>query len=234
MLSPGRVGEGKLEFSKIRLGIYDFLGIIIPGLVVICEGIIFVRGWSASIEFLGVINGIGLTLLVLLAFGIGNLTQELGSLALAAVKGKRYAQSARDEFWQTDEAKHVKEVIKKESGFAIEEVDAAFDYALTKIKDRFAKRDVFVAVSDMCRSFVVSCALALIPAVRIAFHSLHPISWLIGVLLVLIAVGWLAWKRMERFRYLSEVTVFRVYLAVASEPIVPSASEPKHHRSTAN
>lgn len=227
-----------MEFSKIRLGIYDFLGIIIPGLAVICEGIIFVRGWPAFVELVGAINGIGLTLLVLLAFGVGNLTQELGSLALAAVKGKRYAQSARDEFWQTDEAKHVKAAIKKESGFAIEEVDAAFDYALTKIKDRFAKRDVFVAVSDMCRSFVVSCALALIPAVRVAFHDAHPARSSIGVLspliLLFLVVGLLAWKRMERFRYLSEVTVFRVYLAVANEPTLPGANEAKHHRSTAN
>lgn len=83
------------------------------------------------------------------------------------------------------------------------------------------KRDVFLATSDLCRSFVVLSTLGLFPAVRIALYDIHHIhnslvaSAILGLLLLTIAL--LAWKRRVRFRELSETTVFGACLATVKE-----------------
>jgi len=215
-----------VDFSKLKLELYDFLGLILPGLIAICEGWILLRGWHAFVVAIGQIGGTGLTLLLVFAFGIGNIIQELGDVALKTVKGQRYFRRARDRFWLTAEAETVRDAIKKSLGHDIPSVDTAFDYSLTKLKDRFSKRDMFLATSDLCRSFVVLSALGLVPAMRIAFHDPHPFSnsYTAAALLiiVLVTVFLLAWRRMLRFRELSETTVFRAYLAIVNEP------EPAH------
>jgi len=40
---------------------------------------------------------------------------------------------------------------------------------------------------------------------------------MLGFVLFILSVAWLSWKRMVRFRELSEVTVFRAYLAMVGE-----------------
>lgn len=210
-----------MDLSKLKLEIYDFLGLIFPGLVAICEGWISLRGWHGFVVGIGQIGGTGLTLMLVFAFGIGNIIQELGDVTLKAIKGQRYFRGARDRFWQSTEAELVRDAIMKSFGHNIPSVDTAFDYCLTKLKDRFGKRDMFLATSDLCRSFVVLSALALLPAMRIAFYDPHPLpnSFVVAAIFiaVLVSVSLLAWRRMLRFRALSETTVFRAYLAVANE-----------------
>jgi hypothetical protein len=88
----------------------------------------------------------------------------------------------------------------------------AFDYCLTKLQDRFGKRDVFVATSDLCRSLVVLSALALIPAARIAFHDTQSLRRSVVtfafLFLLFTSIALLAWQRMTRFRESSETTSF--------------------------
>jgi hypothetical protein len=210
-----------MDFSKLKLELYDFLGIILPGFLAICEGWILLRGWQAFVGGINQINGTGLTLLIVLAFGLGNIAQELGDVAIKATKGKRYFRQARDRFWGKAESQPVKDAIKKELGQEISSVDTAFDYCLTRLRDRFPKREAFVATSDLCRSFVVLSALALVPAVRTAFYDTHPVHKSMAafaiLFLLLMSIALLAWKRMVRFRELSETTVFRAYLAMANE-----------------
>jgi hypothetical protein len=210
-----------VDFSKLKLDLYDFLGLALPGLIAICEGWILLRGWHAAVVAINQIGGTGLTLLLVFAFGIGNIIQELGDVALKTIKGRRYFQVARDQFWQTTEAQIVRDMIKKSLGQDTPSVDTAYDYCLTKLKDRFGKRDIFLATSDLCRSFIVLSAIAVFPAMRIAFFDPHfGNSYLVAAILiaVLVAVSMLAWRRMLRFRELSEITVFRAYLAVGEEP----------------
>lgn len=201
---------------------------MLPGFLAICEGWVLLRGWHAFIATISQISGTALTLLVVLAFGLGHIAQELGDVAIKKVKGKRYFQRAGDKFWESPEAQIVKGAIKKDFGQEISSVDAAFDYCLTKLKDRFSRRDVFVATSDLCRSFVVLSALALIPAIRIAFYDIRPIHrslFVFAILgLLLTSIAMLAWKRMVRFRGLSETTVFRAYLATLGPEINTSSS----------
>ena len=210
-----------MDFSKLKLELYDLLGIILPGLLAICEGWILLRGWHVFVVAINGISGTALTLVVVLAFGIGNMVQELGEVAIRAIKGKRYSQGPRDRFWSTEEAKLVQNAITKDFGQEIAAVDTAFDYCLTKLKDRFGKRDVFVATSALCRSLVVLSALGIIPAARIAFCDRQPMfkatSTFALFILVLASIALLAWQRMTRFRDLSEITVFRAYLAMVSE-----------------
>lgn len=211
-----------MDLSKLKLELYDFLGLILPGLIAIFEGWISLRGWRVFVVGISQIGGTGLTLLLVFAFGIGNIIQELGDLTLKAIKGQRYFRAARDRFWQTKEADVVRDAIKRSFGHDIPSVDTAFDYCLTKLKDRFGKRDTFLATSDLCRSFVVLSALALVPAMRIALYDPHPFanSFVGAAILIamLFSISLLAWRRMLRFRALSETTVFRAYLAMVNEP----------------
>lgn len=54
-------------------------------------------------------------------------------------------------------------------------MDLAFDYCITKLKDRFVKRDGFLATSDLCRSYIVLSTLGLLPVIRIALYDIRPI-----------------------------------------------------------
>ena len=210
-----------MDLSKLKLDVYDFLGIILPGLVAIAEGWIFLRGWAAFIVSTSHIGGTTLTLLLVFAFGIGHLVQELSDLAIQWIKGPRYKYLARDNFWHSQESKTVKELIANELGHEAASVDAAYDFCLTRVSEHFQKRDIFIATSDLSRSFVAMCFVALIPSAKIAF-------WQTAVLRVrclefaaevglLAVIAMLSWRRMMRYRYLADVTVFRVYPAVASE-----------------
>jgi hypothetical protein len=209
-----------VDFSKLKLEVYDLLGLIVPGLIAICEGWILIHGWHTFLAAIGQMSGTALTLLLLFAFGAGNVVQELGDFIIKLTKGHRYFRVSRDHFWLTSEAEIVKDAIKKEIGHHITSVDAAFDFCLTKLKDRFNKRDLFVATSDLCRSSVVLAILAFAPALRVAFCDVRPLSHsyeaaaILGA--TLLSISLLMWRRMVRFRELSEITVFRAYLALAS------------------
>jgi hypothetical protein len=217
-----------VDFSKLKVEVYDFLGIILPGLLAICEGWILFAGWHTFIASVNVISGTSLTLLVVCAFGMGHIVQELSDLSIKVVKGNRYFREARDRFWESSEGQVVRGAIKSDFGEEISSVDTAFDYCLTKLKDSFSRRDIFVATSDLCRSLVVLSALALIPAIRIAFYDIHPVHRPIFVLLIFVvilsSIASLAWKRMVRFRALSETTVFRSYLATLGPRVNASTS----------
>jgi hypothetical protein len=210
-----------VDLSKLKLEIYDLLGLILPGLLFIFEVWISVTGWEAFTASLHGLTGPEFTVLVIVAFGAGNLVQELGDVTIKTWKGMRYLKAARDEFWVSDEALPVKASITTELGHELSFVDTAFDYCLTRLKGRFAKRDVFLATSDLCRSFMVLAVLAIVPGARllwVQFSWTWRDSGLVGSIgLFLISLGWLSWKRMVRFRELSEVTVFRAYLAMLSE-----------------
>jgi hypothetical protein len=215
-----------VDFSKLKLEVYDFLGLIVPGLIAICEAWILLRGWHTFLLAVNQVSGTAFTLLLLFAFATGSLVQELGDFTVKLIKGKRYFRSARDRFWFTPDADTVKNAINRELGHHISSVDTAFDYCLTKLKDRFGKRDLFVATSDLCRSSVVLSILAFAPALRVAFCDIQPIakSCLAAAAFaaVLVAVSMLMWRRMVRFRELSETTVFRAYLATVNETAINS------------
>jgi len=215
-----------VDFSKLKLEVYDLLGLILPGFLAVCEGWIFFYGWHAFLSGIVQMTGTRFTLLLLVSFGAGNAVQELGDFTIKRIKGERHLRGARDRFWASADADLVKNAIKADLGHSITSVDTAFDYCLTKIKDRFAKRDIFVATSDLCRSFVVLSVLALMPAFRIALYDLHALphprlaaTAFVAALLVFFL---LMWRRMIRFRDLSEITVFSVYMATGGWPSLNS------------
>ena len=147
--------------------------------------------------------------------------QELADVVIKRLKGSRYFKRSRDEFWASEGAKVVRGAIVKELGAEITSVDAAFDYCLSRIGDRFPKRDSFIATSDLCRSFVVLCGFGIAPVVTVAVNTTES-GWMM-VLFTATGLGLLgvtallSWTRMMRFRDLSDVTVFRVYLASKDE-----------------
>jgi hypothetical protein len=211
-----------MDISKWKLEVYDLLAIILPGLLVISEGWILIRGWDSFAKTVGGLTATGLTLIVLVSFGAGALVQELSDFFVKRLTNARYFKRGRDRFWSTDEADPVKRAIKAQLGIPVSSVDTAFDYCLTKLKGAFPRRDMFVATSDLCRSFAVLSLLAIVPATRIAFQTfgLHRsfFVWAGISVIVAAAVFFLSWRRMVRFRELSETTVFRAYLATVNEP----------------
>lgn len=210
-----------MDFSKLKLGIYDFLGVILPGLLATAEGWISLRGWNDFINSITHLTGPAITLLLVFAFGLGHVVGELGDVFVHFLKGDRYLRKGRDQFWATDEALLVKRAIECEFGHEINSVDVAYDYCLTKLKGHFGKRDIFIATSDLCRSLVALSMMAIVPTCRIAFVDVSPLgrSLLVAALTItgLSLVAALSWRRMNRYRELSEATVFRVYMGLARE-----------------
>jgi len=217
-----------LDLEKLKLNIYDFLGIILPGFIAITEGWTLLRGWHDAINSITHLGGTQLSLLLVCAFGSGHLVQELGDLLVHLLGGPSYLRRGREELWRSEEAGLVKQTIKRELGHDILSVDYAYDYCLTRLKDRFERREVFIATSDLCRSLVVLSLIALMPICRIAFYDVTPMSkslMVVGIgLAILAVVGALAWRRMNRYRRLSEVTVFRAFLGLDHDHVAVSAT----------
>jgi hypothetical protein len=203
--------------SNVKVGIYEFLGLIIPGMLLLCEGWIFVRGWPTFVQGIYQLSPAPLTLFLITSFVVGHFVQELADSYLKRFHGQRFLRKGRDELWTSGEADGVKSAIWAESGLTMAHVDVAFDYCLTRCGEAFAKRDNFLATSDLARSFLVLTAFGLAPAFRIAFDRAHHSvgAFLIAFaayLALLVIAARLAWIRMVRFRGMSDTGVFRAYL----------------------
>jgi len=203
--------------SNVKVGIYEFLGLIIPGMLLLCEGWIFFRGWPEFVRGVYQLRPAPLTLFLIGSFVVGHFVQELADSYLKRFHGQRFLRTGRDELWASPEADAVKSAIWAESGLTMAHVDAAFDYCLTRSGEAFPKRDNFLATSDLARSFLVLTVFGLAPAFRISFdraqHSIVIFFISFASYLVLLAIcARLAWIRMVRFRSMSDTGVFRAYL----------------------
>lgn len=208
-----------MEISKLKVEIYDFLALIIPGLVVICELAVAVKGWTAASVQFDRLSASGFTLVLLFSFALGTVLQELADSRIKAWKGSRFFKSARDKLWDSPTGDQVKAKIAMEAGREPGNVDVAFDYCLTRIEGSFLKRDLFLAMSDLSRSLVVACCFAVIPVMRIVVTLTIPVWYRIAILIACLAAvllaGSLCWARMVRFRVLSETPVFHTFLAIS-------------------
>ena len=210
-----------MDLSKLKVEIYDLLGLIVPGLLAICEVWITAVGWASFAGSISALSGTTLTIVLLISFALGHLVQELADVVVKRWKGPRYFRKSRDAFWTSEEGRVVREAIGKELANEAPPVDGSFDYCLTKIQQQFPKRDLFIATSDLSRAIALLAITAIVPATRIV-HGITADAKVVSGLMALSIVALLliclvAWVRMVRFRDLSEVTVFRVYLATASE-----------------
>ncbi len=205
-----------MNLSNFKLGIYDLLGLVIPGMILVCEGAITLHGWANFRVALDHMSGTSFTFLLILSFVLGHVVQEMADVSIKKLKGPRFFAAGRDEFWASPEAEGIKSAIWAESGVTLDSVDAAFDYCLTRIGERFSKRDTLLATADLSRSFLVLVAMAVPAAVRTAWDMTHRLVAFLPLLLAFLAlltfVGFLAWRRMDRFRRMSETGVFRAYL----------------------
>jgi hypothetical protein len=205
-----------VNLSSFKLGVYDFLGLVVPGMFVICEGWIAVRGWRQFAEALSGLRPVSFTVFLAGSFVVGHFIQELADWGVKRIKGPRFFKTGRDDVWGGVDGNSVKSAIWAESGLTLASVDSAFDYCLTRIGEAFSKRDVFVATSDFARSFIVLAVCGIAPAWRLASDQTHSTSSFIvllgGYVVLLILVAQLAWRRMVRFRYISDCGVFGAYL----------------------
>jgi hypothetical protein len=205
-----------MEISKLKLDLYDLAAIILPGFFLMAEFAVLFIGFPRTLTYARDIHGAELTLLLLFSFALGNLVQEAGDRLIKRTVGKRFFKQARDRFWASALKKDVCEKIARLGGPSDPSVDAAFDFCLTCLNGSFAKRDVFLAISDLSRSLFVLSILLILPAVRsVVFAHGTACRWMVAIEAVaLIGIcAFLSWSRMVRFRELSESPVFHSFLA---------------------
>jgi hypothetical protein len=221
-------GGGSVEFSKLKIELYDLAAIVIPGFFLIVEIWALFARMPLSCAALKDASAIEFTVLLICSFAAGNLVQEASNWMVTRVNVPRYFKQARDKYWNLPEGELVRAKMFKESNLNIVSVDIAFDYCLTRIAGKFAKRDMFLAISDFARSLWLLSIITLVPLGRAILYTYGtlPRIWLTveGVLLVS-AVNYLSWTRMMRFRELSETPVFSAYLASYSSPTAKPDNE---------
>jgi hypothetical protein len=208
-----------MEVSKLKIELYDLLAILLPGLILMFELSVSILGWKTTILVLRSVSASTFTFLLFSAFAVGQFVQETGDFALKKLNGPRFFKRERDRYWISVDAALVKAKLKTICGSPIESVDVAFDYCLSCIGSQFAKRDVFIALSDFARSLWVLSILALIPVFSLCRRT--PGWWtkaelLGGASAALTILALLAWRRMLRFRALSETPVFNSFLAFSA------------------
>lgn len=194
-----------------------------PGLLTMALALVCVLGWSTAFSLIGHLSGTIFTASLLGAFAVGQIIQEASDRLVKLFRGSRYLKSGRDSFWAAGEKALVQQKILREAGLSVDSVDTAYDFCLTCIESRFPKRDTFIAISDLARSLWLLCLLALIPVAQSVVVSTAPWAqrcFVCGGQIFLAGISaYLAWARMVRFRYLSDVTVFRVYMAVDRQSV---------------
>lgn len=216
-----------MDLSKIKVEVYDLLALLVPGLLLICEVWITVRGWHMFAASIVTITAPTLSVLLLIAFLAGHAVQEVGDLLIKRMRGPRFFKSARDEYWKTAPAATIKERLETETQATVD-VDTAFDMCLTKVKGQFEKRDLFLATSDLARSGVVLSALSVIPTSYVIWRSAMShwgkVSLNVFATVIIGMLVALFWKRMVRFREMSEQPVFNTYLAQMFKPLSKAES----------
>jgi hypothetical protein len=217
-----------MEISKLKLELYDLAAIILPGFFLMAEFTVLFVGWPRTLTYARDIRGAELTLLLLSSFAIGNLVQEAGDRLIKKLVGKRFFKQARDRFWTSVLKKDVCEKMTQLGGPVDPSVDAAFDFCLTCLDGSFAKRDVFLAISDLSRSLFVLSILLILPSIRtVVFAYGTGRRCLIGceAAPLIVMCAFLSWSRMVRFRELSESPVFHSFLAQTRKSEEPKAKE---------
>ncbi len=205
-----------MEISKLKLELYDLAAIILPGFFLIAEFVTLFIGFPRMLANARQIHGAELTLVLLCSFALGNLVQEAGDRLIKRLTNKRFFRQARDRFWASDLKRDVCDKIVRLGGPKNPSADAAFDFCLTSLNGSFAKRDVFLAISDLSRSLWVLSILGIVPLARSVVYAYgwraRSLVASAGMLLIAFA-GWLSWSRMVRFREFSESPVFHSFLA---------------------
>jgi hypothetical protein len=195
LANPRNVNRIIVDISKFKLELYDILAVLVPGFVLLCSVWILLRGWSIFLTGFMNVSAAGFTAILLLAFPLGHLIQELGDTAYKGIFGERYFKSARDLFWKQDDGIKIRQAIMVAVGFD-PSIDTAFDFCLSKTKDLFTRRDAFLATSDLSRSLFVLGFLSLPTLGRVLLEAAVSIERRI----VYGVVGLLAWTL---FLYLS-------------------------------
>src|SRR6267154_278326 len=112
-----------MNLSNFKLGIYDLLGLVIPGMMLVWEGAITLHGWANSRMALNHMSGTSFTFLLILSFALGHLIQEMADVSIKKMKGPRFFAAGRDEFWSSPESEGIKSAIWAESGVTLASVD---------------------------------------------------------------------------------------------------------------
>ncbi len=73
-----------MDLSKLKIEIYDLLGLIVPGLVLIFEMWATYEGWNGLAKSVASVSGTTLTILLLVSFCVGHLIRESAHATLTS------------------------------------------------------------------------------------------------------------------------------------------------------
>lgn len=211
-----------MDLSKLKIELYDFLGLLIPGISLMALICFAVVGWKELFALVHGLNGPTITAILFAGFAFGHFVQECSDWAIKKITNKRFFKQWRDELWASPEGDTLRRALHADGAGDLD-VDAAFDFCLTKSQSVFAKREGFIATSDFCRAMVTIGIFSVIPLGRAIYDistatSTRAFGAVCGVLAISL---WCTafWRRMLRFRRLSEEPVFRAYLSQRQDVI---------------
>ena len=210
-----------MNFSELKLGLYDIFGFVVPGFLVICEIWVSVTGWPRFVTGISGLNGAAMTVLLFASVAVGPIVQELADTAIKRLKSDRFFKATRDEIWKSPFGREIEKKLERETGIVPPNVDDAYEMCFSLVSDRATRHDLFLAQSAMARSLLVVSVLFVLPAAtaiaKLSFDPLVKIAAFTGLFAVCCLIVRLCWTRMCRFRKLAIQSVFQSYMAHATK-----------------
>jgi hypothetical protein len=149
--------DGAMEFSKLQLDLYDIFGLIVPGLLVICEFWIAMRGWGQFVVGVAMLSATGMTILLLASFAVGPIVQEITD-GLTRLRKERFSRHRRDEIWSSEVGEKICEKLHLElnlkTGTKAHDADLAFDVCFALVPEQANRHDLFLAQSRSVSSTI--------------------------------------------------------------------------------
>jgi hypothetical protein len=166
---------------NIPFVIYDFLGVLFPGALVL---ILAANAFGQSSGQIGnVVAGLpaNVSLAVIAAYLSGHLAEALGRSAFHIALGKRYDKQTSSQRLSTeaglgkDIADRVLDSIGQKYGLDARTLSSRdlFDLAYSPVYNRMGKYDIFTANADMARTLLVVAALFLLECIGGSFGWIH-------------------------------------------------------------
>lgn len=211
-----------MKLSDLELTAYDLAVIILPGSLALAEIGISLKGFFPIWNGLEKISiSLAITLLMV-AFAFGHLVSQAAYELARLLAGDRFFFASRDSYWKKNHTEIRERLLDRYKLTVIADdqasEDKAFNYCLTILGKSFEKRRIFVLVAALSLSLWFLSLTALIPACISIFRGFHDLrsalcrSALDLVVCSLFSI--LAWRRMQLYSGLADITVFHTFMAL--------------------
>jgi len=123
--APGEVVL--MDLSKLKMEAYDLLAVILPGLILIFQAWITIRGWAPFAISIASMSGSAFLVLILMFLPWAKLFRSQGISRLRRSKARFFRQT-RDKLGASKTGEHIRERIRTDTGHELENVAVTFDF----------------------------------------------------------------------------------------------------------